>query len=65
MGIAQKGKAVWGLIVLNWVLILDAIAIVIVGSAIWFYTLKEQNTYHAVYEKQSPQTIIDIQNKVR
>lgn len=63
-GIAQKGKALFGLILLNWFLILDALAIIIVGSFIWYYTLMERNNYFHVYNQQSNQTIIDIQDKV-
>lgn len=63
LGIAQKGKAVWGLIVLNWMLILDGIAIIIVGSFLWFRTLEERNNYFHVFTSQPNQTIVDIQDK--
>jgi len=53
------------LVVLNWMLIVDAIVILVVGTDIWFYTLQERANYHAVFAAQTPATIIALQDKLK
>ena len=65
VGIAQKGKAILGLILLNWMLIVDGLAIIIIGSFIWFHTLMERNNYFHTYNAQTNATIAAVQDKVR
>ena len=62
--IVQPIHVTFGLIVLNWVLIVDALAVVIIGTTIWFYTLQERANFHVVYSALSNQTRVQIQDKV-
>ena len=63
--IAQRNHVTMGLVLLNWVLIADAIAVLVVGTIIWFFSLQQRNNYFAVYKSVSAQTRIQIQDKVR
>jgi len=58
----RRNNSVVGLIVLNWALVLDAIVTLVVGTAVWFYTLEERNNYLAVWQAASPDTRVDLQN---
>jgi hypothetical protein len=53
------------LVILNWVLILDALGIIVIGSFVWFFTLKERNNFHEAFSQQSTQNMIAIQDQVR
>ncbi|CAE6415369.1 unnamed protein product [Rhizoctonia solani] len=53
--------ATGGLKALNWVLIADSIATVIVGSVVWFYTLEERENFSFVWAEQSQ----DIQSRIQ
>ncbi|KIK95851.1 hypothetical protein PAXRUDRAFT_139768 [Paxillus rubicundulus Ve08.2h10] len=61
--VAQRGKT--PLVILNWILLVDGIAILLVGTYVWFYTLHERNNYHTVFGAQSNATKIDIQDTLK
>ncbi|KAI6129146.1 hypothetical protein EDD17DRAFT_1563629 [Pisolithus thermaeus] len=60
--ITLRGKR--PLVLLNWILLLDGIAILVVATSIWIYTLHERNNYHAVFGRQSNATKIMIQDEL-
>jgi hypothetical protein len=62
--VVQRNHVTIGLVVLNWALILDAIAIIVVGSFVWFFTLEERNNFHEIFSEQSQENKIAIQDKV-
>lgn len=64
-GIVQRNHITIGLVILNWSLILDAIAVLVIGTFVWFYTLRERNSYHIVFSQQSVQNQIAIQDKLK
>jgi hypothetical protein len=53
------------LIMLNWLLFINGIAILLVGTYIWFSTLHERNNYHAAFGMQSDATKIAIQDTLK
>jgi len=56
--IIQRNHVTMGLIVLNWVLIADAVIVLVIGSFVWFYTLRERSEFHVKWaELQSSQRI--------
>jgi len=61
-GIAQKNHVTAGLVVLNWTLIVDAIAVVIIGSFFWYITLMPRNNFHTIYATQSQENKIATQD---
>lgn len=61
--IIQRNHVTIGLVVLNWVLIADAVIVLAIGSFVWFYTLRERNEYHVEYAKLQPSQRITIQDQ--
>lgn len=62
--IIQRNHVTIGLVVLNWVLISDAIIVLVVGTFVWFYTLRERAEYHVKYGQLSASQRITIQDTV-
>ena len=62
--IIQRNHVTIGLVILNWVLIADAVIVLAIGSFVWFYTLRERNEYHVEYAKLQPSQRISIQDQV-
>lgn len=63
--VLQKNHVTIGLVILNWTLIADSVVVLVVGTIIWFYSLHQRNNYFEVFKASSPQTRIEIQDKVR
>jgi len=61
--IIQRNHVTIGLIVLNWVLIADAIIVLVVGTIVWFFSLRERAEFHVRYAKLQPSQRITIQDK--
>lgn len=61
--IVQRNHVTIGLVILNWVLIIDAIGVIVIGSFIWFYTLRERDNFRVVYSAQSRENKISIQDR--
>jgi hypothetical protein len=49
---------------LNWALVVDAIAIVVVGSSFWFITLEEQDNFFKRLTAATPQVRIAVQDQL-
>jgi Na+/H+ antiporter NhaA len=62
--IIQRNHVIIGLVILNWVLIADAIIVLVVGTFVWFYTLRERSEFHTLYAKMQPSQRITIQDRV-
>lgn len=62
--IIQRNHVTIGLVILNWVLLADAIIVLVIGTIVWFYTLRERAEYHAIYAKLQPSQRITIQDTV-
>lgn len=56
---------VTGFIVLNWMLMLDVVAILVVGTSLWFFTLHIEDNYLAVWQSLSNASKIVVQDEVR
>lgn len=63
--IVQRNHVTIGLVILNWVLIMDSIAVLVVGSFIWFYSLEQRNNYHKVWNASGQDIQIQIQNQFK
>jgi hypothetical protein len=60
--IIQRNHVTIGLVVLNWVLIVDSIFVLVVGSVLWFYSLRERAEFHTEYAKLLPSQRVTIQD---
>jgi hypothetical protein len=63
IAIVQPNHITAGLAALNWVLLLDSIGTLIIGTAIWFFTLKERATYHSKWLTTTPAIKTAIQDQ--
>lgn len=63
--IVQRNHVTIGLIILNWTLIADSIAVIVIGSFIWFYSLQQRNNYLKVFTSSTPAIRSEIQDKAR
>ncbi|KAK2467072.1 hypothetical protein APHAL10511_001330 [Amanita phalloides] len=64
-GIIQRNHVNIGLIILNYVLVLDALAIIIIGTAVWWLTLEERNYFHNSWLGASTNSRIFLQDKFK
>lgn len=62
--VIQRNHVTIGLIILNWVLLADAVIVLVVGTFVWFYTLRERAEFHVRYAKMQPSQRITIQDRV-
>jgi uncharacterized SAM-binding protein YcdF (DUF218 family) len=62
--IIQRNHVTFGLVLLNWALISDAIIVLVVGTFVWFYTLRERAEYHVKYAQLQPSQRITVQDTV-
>lgn len=61
--IVQKNHVTGGLIFLNWTLIADSIATLVIGTMLWFFSLEQRNNYHIRYQALPNATRVQIQDK--
>ncbi|KAK7693171.1 hypothetical protein QCA50_002737 [Cerrena zonata] len=61
--IVQRNHVTIGLVLLNWMLIADSIAILVIGVYVWFFTLKMRNNFHQVWLDTTPDVRSQIQDK--
>jgi hypothetical protein len=60
--IVQRNHVTIGLVILNYTLLVDAIGIVIIGSFVWFYTLRERANFHLMWAEATPTVRTTIQD---
>ena len=63
--VVQKNHVTTGFVLLNWMLIADAIVDIVVGTMVWFFTLGERAHYFGVYKSLTRDQRIEIQDMVR
>jgi hypothetical protein len=61
--VIQRNHVTIGLVILNWLLIADSVIVLVVGTFVWFYTLRERSEFHEVYAKLQPSQRITIQDE--
>ncbi len=62
--VVQKNHVTFGLVLLNYVLILDALGIIVIGTFVWWFTLKERFYYRGLWAGASVATRIALQDQV-
>jgi hypothetical protein len=63
--IVQRNHVTLGLVILNYVLLLDAVGILAIGTFIWFFTLRERANFHEIWFDLNPSTRIILQDKFK
>lgn len=61
--VVQRNHVTIGLIITNYVLLVDAIGIVVIGSFVWFYTLEERANFYVLWQATTPQVRQTLQDK--
>jgi len=62
VAVLQQNHVIRGLIYLNWILIADGIATLVVGSIVWYYSLQERMNYDVVWVAQTDDTREQLQD---
>jgi len=47
--IVQKNHVTMGLVILNYILVVDAIVVLCIGTFVWIFTLRQRNNFHPLY----------------
>ncbi|KAJ3974734.1 tetraspanin Pls1 family [Lentinula raphanica] len=47
--IVQKNHVTMGLVILNYILVADAIVVLVIGTIVWFFSLQQRNNFHKLY----------------
>lgn len=63
--VVQRNHITVGFVILNWVLVVDALAITIIGTMDWFYTLRERENFHQEWLKATQNTRVALQDQLR
>jgi len=63
--VVQRNHVTIGLVILNYTLLVDAIGIVIIGTFVWFYTLKERNNFYKLWLAASRETRVALQDQLK
>ena len=62
--IVQRKHITFGLVILNYALLIDAIGILVIGTFVWFFTLKERANFHKLWLDATPATRLSLQDQV-
>lgn len=63
--IVQRNHITIGLVILNWVLIVDAMGVLIIGSFVWIFTLHERANFHSLWAAQTRDNRILLQDQLK
>jgi len=64
-GIIQRNHVNIGLVILNYALLVDAFAVVVIGTYVWWYTLGERANFHALWLSASTNSRIALQDQFK
>jgi len=63
--IVQKNHVTLGLVILNYTLIVDSLAIVVIGTLLWFFTLEERENFHKLWLGATRDTRLTLQDQLK
>ncbi|KAJ3501297.1 hypothetical protein NLJ89_g9402 [Agrocybe chaxingu] len=63
--IVQRNHVTFGLVILNYALVLDAIGVLIIGTFVWFFTLEERANFYKLWKEATPATRIILQDQLK
>jgi len=53
IGIFQRNHITMPLVALNWMLFVDALYVMVIATAVWFYSLRQRNEFYVVWKEQT------------
>lgn len=63
--IVQRNHVTLPLVVLNYALVIDAMGVVIIGTFVWFYTLRERANFYELWKLATREQRITLQDQFR
>lgn len=63
--IIQPNHVTKPLMIVNWLLLLDGIGTLVIGTIVWFFTLRQRAEFHDIFAAQSNDTKILIQDQLK
>lgn len=63
--VVQRNHVTLGFVILNWFLVVDVLATVVVGTFVWWYTLQERDNFHQEWLKATDATRIVLQDQFK
>jgi len=63
--VVQPGHVTFGFVMLNYALLFDATAIVVIGTFVWFFTLRIRDNFSILWQAASPDTRIFLQDSLQ
>jgi len=63
--IIQRNHVTIGLVILNYALLLDALGILVIGTFVWMFTLKERDNFHKLWLEATPASRIALQDQFK
>lgn len=63
VGVMQRNHVTIGLVVTNYVLLADAIGVLVIGTFVWFFTLRERANFHTLWLAATPQDRQQLQDQ--
>ncbi|KAJ7090218.1 tetraspanin Pls1 family [Mycena belliarum] len=63
--VVQRNHVTVGFVILNYFLIVDSIIVLVVGTMIWFFSLRQRSEFHVKWQGLSDQDRITLQDKFR
>jgi hypothetical protein len=61
--VVQRNHVTLGLVILNYILVVDALAILCIGTFVWFFTLRQRNEFHVLFLELPESSRAFIQDK--
>jgi hypothetical protein len=65
IAVVQRNHVTLGFVILNYALLLDAGAIVVIGTFVWFFTLRMRDNFRVLWEAATPETRIFLQDQLQ
>lgn len=63
--VVQRNHVTIGFVVLNYLLLMDVVVVLVVGTMIWFTSLRQRNEFQVSWTALPPSSRITLQDEVR
>jgi len=65
VALVQRSHVTLGFVVLNYALLIDALGIVVIGTFVWVFTLRERANFYEIWKAATPQTRLTLQDQLK
>jgi hypothetical protein len=64
ISIFQRNHITMPLVALNWMLVVDALYVMVIATVVWFYSLRQRNEFYGVWKEQTSAIRTVLQDQV-